>query len=77
MGKSLTVTRRAVTPEREAAYLAERREEAERIRAAGDHMWVFRHETHPGVYLEFRESTDQDRLVTADPSAEIWHEVTF
>ena len=75
MARALTVTRRAVTSEREAAYLAERGEEAERFEGDGDHLWVFRHESHPGVYLEFRESVDRDRLLVNDPTAEIWHGV--
>ncbi len=72
MKRALTVTRRAVTPEREATYLAERSDEARRFESDGDHLWVFRHQSHPGVYLEFRESADQDRLLASDPTAEIW-----
>jgi len=77
MGRALTVTRRAVTLERENAYLTERSVEARRIADDGDHLWVFRHESHPGVYLEFRESVDQDRLTAHDPTAEVWHEVAL
>ena len=75
MARSLTLTRRAVTPEREVAYLAERGEEASHLGVDGDHLWLFRHGGHPGVYLEFRESVDHDRLAGIDPTADIWREV--
>ena len=69
------VTRTAVPAAEEAEYLAARREEAVQVRSTGDHYWLFRHESHPGVFLEFRESGERDRLLAADPSAELWDEV--
>lgn len=69
------MTRTTVVPEEEPAYLATRRDEAGRFKAAGDHLWLFRHETRPGVFLEFRESGDARRLAAADPAAELWAEV--
>ena len=77
MTRSLTVTRRAVTPEREVAYLAERGDEARHLQGDGDHLWLFRHGSHPGVYLELRESVDPNRLTTVDPTADIWREVAL
>jgi hypothetical protein len=64
-----------VTPERESAYLAERGNEAQHLEDDGDHLWVFQHESHSGVYLEFRESVDPKRLAGIDPTADIWREV--
>lgn len=75
MARVLTMTRSAVAPDDEPAYLAARHEEAARFKASGDHLWLFRHETHPGVFLEFRESSDAGRLSAADPGAELWAEV--
>ena len=69
------MTRTAVAPEEEPAYLAARRDEAGRFESSGDHLWLFRHETHPGVFLEFRESGDAHRLAEADPGAAQWTEV--
>lgn len=75
MPRVLTMTRTAVAPDDEPGYLAARREEATRFSVGGDHLWLFRHETHPGVFLEFRESGDIQRLTDADPGAELWSEV--
>ena len=75
MQRALTMTRTAVAPEEEPAYLAARRDEAGRFKASGDHLWLFRHESHPGVFLEFRESGDAERLAAADPGAAQWAEV--
>ena len=75
MPRVLTMARTAVAPEEESAYLVARREEAVRFEASGDHLWLFRHESHPGVFLEFRESVDAQRLVAADPEAAQWVEV--
>lgn len=69
------MTRSAVAPDDEPAYLAALRQEASRYSASGDHLWLFRHATHPGVFLEFRESGDAQRLAAADPGAEVWAEV--
>ena len=77
MPRALTMTRTAVAPEEEPAYLVARRDEAVRFEASGDHLWLFRHETHPGVFLEFRESGDAQRLAAADPGAAQWVEVDF
>jgi hypothetical protein len=77
MPRALTMTRTAVAPDEEPGYLAARREEAARFSASGDHLWLFRHETHPGVFLEFRESEDAGRLAAADPVAELWTEVAL
>ena len=74
MPRALTMTRTAVVPEEESAYLAARRDEVGRFEAAGDHLWLLRHETLPGVFLEFRESGDAGRLAAADPAAELWAE---
>ncbi len=75
MPRALTMTRTAVGSDEEPAYLAARREEAGRFRAGGDHLWLFRHETLQGVFLEFRESGDARRLAAIDPAAELWAEV--
>ena len=75
MGRTLTVTRAAIPATDEARYLEACRREAARVRATGDHYWLFRHEDQPGVFLEFRESGNRERLRAADPSAELWHAV--
>ncbi len=75
MARALTVTRTAVAPADEASYLEACREEATRVQALGDHYWLFRHGTHPGVFLEFHESASRERLGSADPSVELWDEV--
>jgi len=75
MPRALTMTRTAVAPNEESGYLAARREEAAQFSASGDHLWLFRHGTHPGVFLEFRESGDAGRLSAADPGADLWAEV--
>jgi hypothetical protein len=75
MARALTMTRTEVGSDEEPAYLAARREEAGRFRDSGDHLWLFRHETIRGVFLEFRESGDARRLAGLDPAAELWAEV--
>ena len=75
MPRALTMTRKTVGSEEEPAYLAARREEAGRFKASGDHLWLFRHETLQGVFLEFRESGDARRLAGIDQAAELWAEV--
>ena len=75
MPRALTMTRTTVDSDEEPSYLAARREEAGRFRASGDHLWLFRHETLQGVFLEFRESGDARRLAGLDPTAELWAEV--
>lgn len=69
------MTRTAVTPSDEPQYLSARKAEAARFQAHGDHLWVFRHGTRPGVFLEFRESGNPERLAAADPGADLWAEI--
>lgn len=69
------MTRTEVGSDEESAYLDARREEAARFRDSGDHLWLFRHESLQGVFLEFRESGDARRLAGIDPAAEMWAEV--
>ena len=66
MLRSLTVTRNSIRPAEELNYLALRLDEARRMQADGDHLWVFRHRDEMGVFLEFRESTRPERLIDDD-----------
>ena len=54
----LSVSRAAVEPGNEAAYLDALRELARSLRERGQRLWVFRHPLHPGSYLECSEGRD-------------------
>lgn len=75
MARALSMRRRSVTAGDERRYLAERSREAGLFETAGDHLWIFRSEDQPEVFLEFRESGDAARLAAMDPTAELWTEV--
>lgn len=75
MPRALTVKRTTVTPADEPRYLVACKAEADRFRAEGDHLWLFRHRSEPGVFLEFRESRNPERLAAVDPGLELWAEV--
>jgi hypothetical protein len=56
MARALTAARAAVAPGRAEEYLATLRELGTRMRRRGEHLWVFRHPSAPGEFLEFSES---------------------
>lgn len=69
----LSVSRAAVEPGNEAAYLVALRELARGLRERGQRLWVFRHPLRPGSYLECSEGRDpvSHRAGTApDPALE-------
>ncbi len=47
-----------MAPPQEAAYLAAAAALAAELGGRGQHLWVFRHPTETGQFLEFRESAD-------------------
>lgn len=65
MGRALTVARLRVAPARQAEYLAVLAELELLGRPRGRHLWVFRSDTDPDLFLEFSESgaVEQHRAV--------------
>ena len=68
MPRALAVARLQVPPAGEAAYLAGAAELAATLRVRGQHLWVFRHPTEPGAFLEFRESGDAEAHTASAPT---------
>ena len=56
MPRALTTARVTVPREREAEYLAALGRLAARLRARGEHLWLFRDPAVPGAFLECSES---------------------
>lgn len=56
MGRALTAARATVAPDRVGEYLAVLRDLGARMRRRGEHLWVFRHPSAAGEFLEFSES---------------------
>jgi hypothetical protein len=54
----LSVSRAAVPQEHEAEYLATLRSLSRALRGRGQRLWVFRHPSAPGTYLECSEGGD-------------------
>lgn len=61
MPRALSAARATVPREREAEYLATLARLAGRMRARGEHLWLFRDPAAPGAFLEFSESASADR----------------
>jgi hypothetical protein len=59
MPRVLTVSRVTVAEGREAEYLDTVRRLAALGVQRGQHLWVFRHPTRPGQFLEFSESASE------------------
>jgi hypothetical protein len=53
----LTIARAAVSPGREAEYLALVKELAGLVSGAGRHFWLYRSATDPLEFVEFREGS--------------------
>ena len=71
MPRALAVGRVQVPPEREGEYLAAAGRLAAALRVRGQHLWVFRHPSEPGAFLEFRESaSDVAHAAVAPTDAE-------
>jgi len=68
MPRALAVARVQVPPAGEAAYLASAAELAAALRVRGQHLWVFRHPSQPGAFLEFRESGDAEAHTVSVPT---------
>jgi hypothetical protein len=54
--RTLSVSRASVGPEAVPTYLAALRALGARLRERGQSLWLFRHPTLPGTFLEFSES---------------------
>ena len=52
----MSTSRVTVAPERDAEYVGTLARLARRMRARGEHLWLFRDPGTPGAYLEFSES---------------------
>ena len=61
MPRALTASRVSVPLGREADYVATVARLATRMRARGDHLWLFRDPGAPGTFLEFCESPSAER----------------
>ena len=59
MPRSLTAARVRVPAEHEAEWLDVAARLAALLKAKGQHLWVFRAESDPGLWLEFSESGDR------------------
>lgn len=68
MPRALAVARVQVPPAGEAAYLAGAAELGAALRVRGQHLWVFRHPSRPGAFLEFRESGDAEAHTVSAPT---------
>ena len=68
MTRALAIARVTVPPEQEAAYLAGAGALAATLRVRGQHLWVFRHPSRPGDFLEFRESGDDAAHTASAPT---------
>jgi hypothetical protein len=68
MTRALAIARVTVPPEQEAAYLAGAGALAATLRVRGQHLWVFRHPSQPGDFLEFRESGDDAAHTASAPT---------
>lgn len=69
MPRALTVARVTVPPDREAEYLTGAAALAAELGRRGQHLWLFRHPSAPGVFLEFRESADGAAHTAVAPTA--------
>jgi len=56
--RALAVARVTVAPADEAAYRAAAAALAAELERRGQHLWLFRHPTDAGQFLEFREAGD-------------------
>jgi hypothetical protein len=68
MPRALTVAPVRVTPDNEPAYLAAAGALAAALGRRGQHLWLFRHPTEPGRFLEFREAADAAAHVAVAPT---------
>lgn len=59
MPRTLSAARVRVPAEKEAEWLAAIGELAVILKQRGQHLWVFRAEAEPGLWLEFSESGDR------------------
>jgi len=55
MPRALSVARARVEAESETEYLGLARHLASALRSRGQHLWLFRHPSESGAFLEFRE----------------------
>jgi hypothetical protein len=66
--RALAVARVRVDPVHETDYLAGAAGLAAALAARGQHFWLFRHPSRPGLFLEFREAADASAHSTAEPT---------
>jgi hypothetical protein len=66
MARVLTISRALVAPEHEAEYVQTVHQLAEAVRGQAQNIWLFRHPTRAGSYIEFSESrTEMSHRVRA------------
>ena len=71
MARTLTVSRAAVSPAAEQAYLEAVSELARLSGTRGRRLWLFRAREHPGRFLECSESVSpEEHRVMADPDGD-------
>jgi hypothetical protein len=72
MPRTLSAARVRVPAQHEAEWLAVAARLAGLLKARGQHLWVFRAESDPGLWLEFSESGDRPaHRAVAVPTPEI------
>ena len=70
MARALSVARVAVGAGREGEYLALVRDLASALRLRGQHLWLFRHPSDAGTFLEFREGDSATHTLLAPTGEE-------
>lgn len=70
MARALSVARVTVGPEREGEYLALVRNLASALHQRGQHLWLFRHPSDAGAFLEFREGDSASHTLRAPTGEE-------
>ena len=70
MARALSVARVTVGAGREGEFLALARDLATALRQRGQHLWLFRHPTEAGAFLEFREGDSATHTLRAPTSEE-------
>ena len=70
MARALSVARVTVSAGREGEYLALARDLASALRLRGQHLWLFRHPSEAGAFLEFREGDSATHTLRAPTGEE-------
>jgi hypothetical protein len=70
MARALSVARVTVGAGREGEYLALARDLASALRLRGQRLWLFRHPSEAGAFLEFREGDSATHTLRAPTGEE-------